>query len=405
MKHTILNGDVIDCLRSLPDACVQCVVTSPPYWGLRDYGVEGQIGLEPTPEDYVEKMVEVFREVRRVLRDDGTLWLNLGDSYNGSGGAGGDYAPGGLKAGQPKYPGRRISALKPKDLVGIPWRVAFALQEDGWYLRSDIIWSKPNPMPESVTDRPTKSHEYVFLLAKQARYFYDADAVREAHKEPNRGNGERDRVNYNTGGIIGRGRVGEYEEGVRLYNPTGRNRRTVWEIATQPMPDAHFATFPEALVRPCIMAGTSARGACPECGAPWRRVVERVRYHGLAPVAGGKTANLAETHRWNRLDRRRKAALAAGVDPHNLFRHGTTLGWQPSCTCGREETVPCVVLDPFGGSGTVAKVARDLGRSSISCELNPEYVEIAKKRLRIGEQLDSGVCEYVVKNFRTEASK
>ena len=405
MKHTILNGDVIDCLRSLPDACVQCVVTSPPYWGLRDYGVEGQIGLEPTPEDYVEKMVEVFREVRRVLRDDGTLWLNLGDSYNGSGGAGGDYAPGGLKAGQPKYPGRRISALKPKDLVGIPWRVAFALQEDGWYLRSDIIWSKPNPMPESVTDRPTKSHEYVFLLAKQARYFYDADAVREAHKEPNRGNGERDRVNYNTGGIIGRGRVGEYEEGVRLYNPTGRNRRTVWEIATQPMPDAHFATFPEALVRPCIMAGTSARGACPECGAPWRRVVERVRYHGLAPVTGGKTANLAETHRWNRLDRRRKAALAAGVDPHNLFRHGTTLGWQPSCTCGREETVPCVVLDPFGGSGTVAKVARDLGRSSISCELNPEYVEIAKKRLRIGEQLDSGVCEYVVKNFRTEASK
>ena len=128
MKHTILNGDVIDCLRSLPDACVQCVVTSPPYWGLRDYGVEGQIGLEPTPEEYVEKMVEVFREVWRVLRDDGTLWLNLGDSYNGSWGAGGDYAPGGLKAGQPKYPGRRISALKPKDLVGIPWRVAFALQ-------------------------------------------------------------------------------------------------------------------------------------------------------------------------------------------------------------------------------------------------------------------------------------
>ena len=336
MKHTILNGDVIDCLRSLPDACVQCVVTSPPYWGLRDYGVKGQIGLEPTPEEHVEKMVEVFREVRRVLRDDGTLWLNLGDSYNGSWGAGGDYAPGGLRAGQPKYPGRRISALKPKDLVGMPWRIAFALQEDGWYLRSDIIWSKPNPMPESVTDRPTKSHEYVFLLSKRPRYFYDADAIREAHKEPNRGNGERDRVNYNTGGIIGRGRVGEYEEGVRLYNPAGRNRRTVWEIPTQPMPEAHFATFPEALVEPCIKAGTSARGACPKCGAPWRRVVERVRDYGLAPVAGGKTANLAETHRWNRLDRRRRAALAAGVDPHNLYRHGTTLGWQPSCTCGCE---------------------------------------------------------------------
>jgi hypothetical protein len=165
------------------------------------------------------------------------------------------------------------------------------------------------------------------------------------------------------------------------------------------MPEAHFATFPEALVEPCIKAGTSERGACPECGAPWRRVVERVRDYGLAPVAGGKTANLVETHRWNRLDHRRRAALAAGVDPHNLYRHGTTLGWQPSCTCGCEETVPCVVLDPFGGSGTVAKVARDLGRSSISCELNPEYVEIAKKRLRIGEQLDSGVCEYEVRSL------
>jgi len=383
VKHTILNGDVIDCLRSLPDACVQCVVTSPPYWGLRDYGVEGQIGLEPTPGEYVEKMIEVFREVRRVLRNDGTLWLNLGDSYNGSGGAGGDYAPGGLKAGQPKYPGRRISALKPKDLVGIPWRVAFALQADGWYLRSDIIWSKLDPMPESVTDRPTKSHEYVFLLSKRPRYFYDADAIREAHKEPNRGNGERDRVNYNIGGIIGRGRVGEYEEGVRLYNPAGRNRRTVWEIATQPMPDAHFATFPEALVEPCIKAGTSARGACPKCGAPWRRVVERL------PVTG-------------RNENKTPAAAHAAVKCSRAGEsHVKTVGWEPSCGCETQdgEPVPCVVLDPFGGSGTVAKVARDLGRSSISCELNPEYVEIAKKRLRIGEQLDSGVCEYEVRSL------
>ena len=404
MRHTILHADVMDGLRSLPDRSVHCVMTSPPYWGLRDYGVEGQIGLEPTPEEYVEKMVEVFREVRRVLRDDGTLWLNLGDSYNGSWGAGGDYAPGGLKAGQPKYPGRRISALKPKDLVGIPWRVAFALQADGWYLRSDIIWSKPNPLPESVTDRPTKSHEYVFLLAKQARYFYDVDAVRERI-----GESVRMAASFRDGGIYTNNRSfnnhgvkqkATHGDGAPSYS--GRNRRTVWEIATQPMPEAHFATFPEALVEPCIKAGTSERGACPKCGAPWRRVVEKVQDHGLAPVAGGKTANLAETHRWNRLDRRRRAALAAGEDPHNLFRHGTTLGWQPSCTCGCEETIPCVVLDPFGGSGTVAKVARDLGRSSISCELNPEYVEIAKKRLRIGEQLDSGVCEYEVRSLLRE---
>lgn len=392
MKHTILNGDVIDCLRSLPDACVQCVVTSPPYWGLRDYGVEGQIGLEPTPGEYVEKMVEVFREVRRVLRDDGTLWLNLGDSYNGSGGAGGDYAPCGLKAGQPKYPGRRISTLKPKDLVGIPWRVAFALQADGWYLRSDIIWSKPNAMPESVTDRPTKSHEYVFLLTKSSRYFYDADAVRERI-----GESVRMAASFRDGGIYTNNRSfnnhgvkqkATHGDGAPSYS--GRNRRTVWEIATQPMPEAHFATFPEALVEPCIKAGTSERGACPKCGAPWRRVVELERsdvprYN--SKNAGRRDCNYGDSD--STTLRARKIVVRGG-------------DWQPSCTCGTEETVPCIVLDPFGGSGTVAKVARDLGRSSISCELNPEYVKIAKKRLRIGEQLDSGVCEYEVRSLLME---
>ena len=395
MKHTILNGDVIDCLRSLPDACVQCVVTSPPYWGLRDYGVEGQIGLEPTPEEYVEKMVEVFREVRRVLRDDGTLWLNLGDSYANAGGAQqphrdscGGIGKKGTRGTQPYHaagggferPSALSSGLKPKDLVGIPWRVAFALQADGWYLRSDIIWSKPNAMPESVTDRPTKSHEYVFLLAKQARYFYDAYAVREAQ---NRVGGAGNR-NYRAGSENGR----EAEGQSNRPNPAGRNRRTVWEIATQPTPEAHFATFPEALVEPCIKAGTSERGACPECGAPWRRIVE------TSP--GGLPRK--DTEAWNN---------GGPLTPHKGYRGSpivTQRGWQPSCTCGCEETVPCVVLDPFGGSGTVAKVARDLGRSSILIEINPEYVQIAKKRLRIGEQLDSGVCEYVVKSFRTEAA-
>lgn len=403
MKHTILNGDVIDCLRSLPDACVQCVVTSPPYWGLRDYGVEGQIGLEPTPGEYVEKMIEVFREVKRVLRDDGTLWLNLGDSYASAWACGrrNVVGNGSMENGKRDSRPNRVSGdIKEKDMVGIPWRVAFALQADGWYLRSDIIWSKPNPMPESVTDRPTKSHEYVFLLAKRERYFYDTDSIREPPT------GRTGPMRFWKKGMEGqaKGNRNDAERVVQNDGSIGRNRRTVWEIATQSTPEAHFATFPEALVEPCIKAGTSARGACPECGAPWRRVVERVRDHGLAPVTGGKTANLAETHRWNRLNRRLKAARAAGVDPHNLFRHGTTLGWQPSCTCGTEETVPCVVLDPFGGSGTVAKVARDLGRSSILIEINPEYVEIMKKRLRVGEQLDSGVCEYVVKNFLTEAT-
>ena len=404
MRHTILNGDVIACLRSLPDACVQCVVTSPPYWGLRDYGVEGQIGLEPTPEEHVEKMVEVFREVKRVLRDDGTLWLNYGDCYAASGRK--DENGCSNRSEFPEMPGRSPSGpLKPKDLVGMPWRIAFALQADGWYLRSDIIWSKPNPMPESATDRPTKSHEYVFLLAKQARYFYDADAIREPYAEStfkraksvnNAAAREDNGTAINQRGLTAEQQTKTYS---KVTETGGRNKRSVWHIATQSFSEAHFATFPEALVEPCIKAGTSERGACPKCGAPWRRVVERVRDHGLAPVAGGKTATLAETDRWNRLDRRRKAARAAGEDPDNPFGHGTTLGWQPTCTCGGDP-VPCVVLDPFGGSGTVAKVARDLGRSSVLIEINPEYVAIMKKKLRVGEQLDTGVCEYVVREVR-----
>ena len=371
MRHTILIGDVLDGLRSLPDCSVQCVVTSPPYWGLRDYGMPGQIGLERTPEEYVSRLVEVFREVRRVLRGDGTLWLNLGDSYNGSGGAGGDYDPGGLKEGQPKFPGRRAPSLKPKDLAGIPWRVALALQADGWYLRSDIIWHKPNPMPENVRDRPTKSHEYVFLLAKRARYFYDCDAVREKAKYAGKkGHGDYTAKVDETGFA-----VPDFLAIKEHYYPSHRNRRTVWEIPTQQTPEAHFATFPEALVEPCIKAGTSERGACPKCGAPWRRVVERL------PTTG-------------RNENKTPSSAHAAVKCSRAGEsHVKTVGWQPGCQCAIDHTVPCSVLDPFGGSGTVAKVARGLGRSSVMIELNPAYVEIMKRRLRAGGQLDGGVSE------------
>lgn len=232
----ILVGDVREQLRTLPEASVHCVVTSPPYWGLRDYGVEGQLGLEPTPEEHVTAMVEVFREVRRVLRDDGTAWVNYGDCY------------------APSLPNG--AGLKPKDLVGMPWRVAFGLQADGWYLRSDIIWAKPNPMPESVTDRPTKSHEYVFLLSKSPRYFYDADAVREPDSGRASGNGFAGRQGgaRQTNVSGGRGREERHEPG------SGRNLRDVWTVATHPFPGAHFATFPPDLIRPCIRAG------CPEGG-------------------------------------------------------------------------------------------------------------------------------------------
>lgn len=251
MKATILVGDVRERLAEIPDESVRCCVTSPPYWGLRDYGEADQIGLEQTPEAYVAELVQVFREVRRVLADDGTLWLNLGDSYNGSGGAGGDYSEGGLKEGQPKYPGRRFGALKPKDLVGIPWRVAFALQADGWWLRQDIIWHKPNPMPESVTDRCTKAHEYVFLLTKSARYYYDAEAVAEEALAKN--HHDYTGTSYSAPGQAAH--TGNRHK--ELDGPMTRNRRSVWSITTKPFKGAHFAVMPEALAEPCVLAGSA----------------------------------------------------------------------------------------------------------------------------------------------------
>ena len=259
MSVRILVGDVRQTLPTLPDASVQCCVTSPPYFGLRDYGHDWQIGLEQTPDEYVAQMVSVFREVRRVLREDGTLWLNLGDSYAAQGGA-----HGGREDNQRGVGAKRLhmegagdqmarrapSGVKPKDLLGIPWRVAFALQADGWYLRSDIIWHKPNPMPESVTDRPTKAHEYVFLLTKSARYYYDAGAIAEDSVVP------AGRVMaFGSPSQVGtlRGDVGR----VRVDDGT-RNARTVWPIATQPYKGAHFATMPPTLAERCIKAGTKA---------------------------------------------------------------------------------------------------------------------------------------------------
>lgn len=266
----ILTGDALAVLRTLQSGSVQTCVTSPPYWGLRDYGVKGQLGLEKTPEEYVAKLVDVFREVRRVLKDDGTLWLNLGDSYATGGGKVGDHPGGGAQgakyrgdhAKDPKargigpatQPNRLpIPGLKPKDLVGIPWRVAFALQADGWYLRSDIIWSKPNPMPESVRDRPTKAHEYVFLLSKSPRYYYDHEAIKEPGKLGRSGNTQHKYVN---GQQLHRTKAGFLEMRQTVYPRV--NKRTVWTVTPRPFRGAHFATFPPALIEPCILAGAPA---------------------------------------------------------------------------------------------------------------------------------------------------
>lgn len=264
----LINVDALHGLSMLADQSANCVVTSPPYFGLRDYRVAGQIGVEATPEEYVAKLVRVFREVRRVLKNDGTLWLNLGDSYNAHPGQRKTTDKAGVKqrsdSGSVGSPSRCVPGLKPKDLIGIPWRVAFALQADGWYLRSDIIWAKPNPMPESVRDRPTKAHEYMFLLTKSPTYFYDADAIKEPLAATS-----ASRYGYSFGGTKSEELRKHHDDthlGTRTRvignreKPSGRNKRSIWTIPTKGYKGAHFAVFPEALVEPCILAGCPIGG-------------------------------------------------------------------------------------------------------------------------------------------------
>ena len=255
---TLYRGDCREILKQMPDKSVQCCITSPPYFGLRDYGVDGQIGLEQTPESYVAELVAVFREVWRVLKNDGTVWLNLGDSYNAHPCQRKTTDKSGEKQqsvrGSTATPSRHVDGLKPKDLIGIPWRVALALQADGWYLRQDIIWSKPNPMPESVTDRCTKSHEYIFLLSKSERYFYDQEAIRERTLRFGDVPGGKKYSSDQAKAVIGENHNAATLHGCPVAET--RNRRSVWTVSTKPFSEAHFATFPEDLILPCILAGS-----------------------------------------------------------------------------------------------------------------------------------------------------
>lgn len=397
-KATIIQGDSLAVLRAMPAGSVHCCVTSPPYWGLRDYGVAGQFGLERSPAEYSDKMVEVFAEVRRVLRDDGTLWLNMGDCYANDGKWGG--ATGGrhvaaLHGNSGIGRGRRGTGLKPKDLVGMPWRLAFALQEDGWWLRRDIIWSKPNPMPESVTDRPTTAHEYIFLLSKSERYFYDAEAVREVatgrhhpvagwasgpgcHSAVDHSRAKGNAKSFRGGGkyTSGRGfgaeKVDRASHGNAPNESGRRNLRSVWTIATAPFKEAHFATFPPELARRCIAVGTSERGCCSECGAPWVRQVS-INYEN----PGNRSTNGPRSE-----ERKHQEHGSAGY-AQRLERRASTSGWRRSCRCEVDlEPVPCTVLDPFSGAGTTAMVALRMGRHAIGIELNAEYCAMAERRIR-----------------------
>lgn len=372
---TLMTGDVLDELAKLPAASVHCVVTSPPYWGLRDYGIEpstwpdgwtGCFGLEPTPEQYVAHAVEVFRAVRRVLRDDGTLWLNLGDTYSrGSVGRGDDnrsqldgYAR--SDSGQP-CPDRSTPSLGNKQLVGIPWRVALALQADGWYLRSDVIWHKPAPMPTSQRDRPTVSHEYVFLLTKRARYYYDRIAGAEVVTENTHSRGSGVNPKSRSAAIAG--------------HVSTRNARTVWRVSHEGFRGKHFATMPQELVRRCLVPCVSERGCCPECGAPWARITESVR----VPTRPGRGSKIHTPS--GRMD----SDQAGNRDDRRHVTQFRTAGWRSACRCaaGRPGTtaVPCTVLDPFMGSGTVGLVAIKLGHHAVGIDRSPEYVAMARQRI------------------------
>lgn len=412
----IEQGNVLEVLKEFPAKSVHCVVTSPPYWSLRDYQIpptvwpnpehdlaqwtecdhefavetikadvsggnwtqavngrgeaqgdiaefrevvtgqqergyclkgcgswKGCLGMEPTVKLFVGHLVSIFREVHRVLRDDGTCWVNLGDSYYGSSSKGGSGTPNGKNLpmnGESRnycrsYRDNSDPTLKVKDLCGVPWRFALAMQDAGWYLRSDIIWRKPNAMPESVTDRPAKSHEYIFLFAKSERYYYDNIAIKQEMAE-----GSAARYEY---GLDSEKKRELREQGIR-YHPVGnmkltthRNARTVWDINVAKSQEKHYATFPPELPELCISAGTSEVGCCATCGAQHKRV-----------------------------------ATSSYGEP----------SWRPSCQCGDDETIPSVVLDPFAGSGTTLLVANRMDRSAVGIEINPSYIEIANRKRR-----------------------
>jgi DNA modification methylase len=396
-RVTLIEGDCREVMRSLPERSVHAVVTSPPYYNLRDYNVAGQIGLEPRPDClgwatgdrcgacFVCTMVDVFREVWRVLRDDGSAWLNLGDSYNaynGNRGASRSIS-GNTEHALPRLAGGHgltVKDLKPKDLMLIPHRVALALQSDGWTVRQDNVWAKGSVMPESVQDRTTRAHEYVFHLTKGPRYFYDVEAVREPHLSNGTG-GFSNKATYNAERFKALSPLSSVNAKV---NPAGRNKRSVWTINPRPCPEAHFATMAPDLAEVCIRAATSERGCCPACLAPCRRIVEpgppapepahRNPTKRLLPGQAGNADAGNMGFRASRLSGQEMSAWRA-EHPH------VTKGWQASCACDAGEPVPATVLDPFAGAGTTSMVAAKLGRDSIGAELNPDYIAIAERRI------------------------
>ena len=444
----IYQGDCIEVMKDFPDESIDCVVTSPPYWGLRDYGTaeweggdencdhkgkvvrtaapgssiqavnkganfvssgdckcgairkDSQLGLEETPEEFVANLVKVFSEVKRVLKKEGSVWLNLGDSYARTPSS--QVSQKGMcesKNDDKKYEYSHKkdygSIIKPKDLVGIPWRVALALQSDGWYLRQDIIWHKPNPMPESVKDRPTSAHEKIYLFAKNKKYYYDADAIRVPQKQDSIARAGRNYWDTNkveTGNYS----IPNIESAKKLNQKVldtvaeGKipmaNKRNVWTVTTKPFRGAHFAVFPQDLIEPCIKAGSSEHGCCSKCGNPYIRITKKGDYNLKHQIASGGDKDGKYYGKSKKDYSSAKAQDASETKKRILesMKEVIQVGWEATCKCNAG-IKKSVILDPFGGSGTTGLVANNLGRDAILIELNKEYVEIAKKRL--GEDL------------------
>ena len=417
-RNTVLYGHVNDSLRTLIDAGVKVnmVCTSPPYWNLRSYLPDDhpdkryELGKEPTPESYVENMVEVFRLVRELLAEDGTLWVNVGDKYAGSGSPGGDYNPGGKREGQRRATYAKLSgSLKRKDLCMIPAQLAIALRNDGWWLRSEIVWHKPAVLPESVQDRPVRDHEMIYMFSKNEKYFYDPYAVQEAASPDTYARYARGRSQqhkYADGGPGGQTiartmdhmlppgvnpKAVEPGFGIRANESFSaavkdvvgyRNLRTVWSINTGQYKGAHFATFPERIPEIAILAGTSEHGHCPICHRGYKRIItksapltEQQRACGADSQGGyhGQATKEHEAHRAQNASETKKRILEG-------MRERTTTGWEPGCRCDAREPVRGIVLDPFLGSGTTALVAERLGRHWIGCELNEEYRVLIEQR-------------------------
>ena len=343
-KFLLLQGNSGKILKNIPDNTFHTVVTSPPYWQLRDYFVDEQLGQESTLEEYVENLVSIMKEVKRTLRKDGTVWLNIGDSYNNNSGfcrAKKGWEREGREKGSADKKAIIHSYIKKKELFGIPWKVAFALQKDGWYLRCDIIFSKENVMPDGAKDRPTRSHEYIFLLTKSQKYFYDYYAALEKTKEKPE--------EVQTFGARNQEGTFRHDQHRTFEHYGKRNKRSVWTTSVASYRGSHFATFNQKLIEPCIVAGTSEKGCCIKCNSPWKRILEKIKVSS---------------------DNKK------GYEVKLISKR-----WEPTCKCNIEKTKPCLVLDPFSGMATTGLAAMDYFQNYVGIELNGDYLKESRKRL------------------------